>query len=152
MIVRTPGLTGALIAFVGDNSDIGNERTLSGYAIIQRFQPAFEARPYSTHRLYMSTDGSQQSEAGHYDLTLEEARADLLDRVGPRPVDDGLDADNLTGMDLVEGDDGQLMVDLYVALQGVQAVHAFDGTILISGTVPEVRSFADRISNTLNES
>jgi hypothetical protein len=77
------GLRGHLVEFVADSpARVTEQARLDGYAIIRREDPVFKDSPYSTHALYTNPEGQQVAEAGHYDLNLEDARADLDRRTG----------------------------------------------------------------------
>lgn len=81
MIVSTHTGTvrGALIEF--KSLAIDHERAgLDGIVLIKREGAPMPSRPYSTHRFYTDPDGIQHAESGHYDMTLEDARADFAER------------------------------------------------------------------------
>lgn len=79
------GLSGTLIEYrvIDPSQDEGN-----AYAIVLRDQPPFPSRPYSVHHLFGMPGSTAQypGEAliaynGAYDLTLDEARAELARRL-----------------------------------------------------------------------
>lgn len=75
-LITISGLRGTLVEYVSTDVD-----HTGGYAIVKRDDAPFEAAPYSTHFVYQNM-GHMVAETGHYDLTLEQARADLNARVG----------------------------------------------------------------------
>lgn len=70
------GLHGTLVEY--HETGHGTGGTAQGYAIVRRasIDAPQEGREYSTHRLETWPDGIYAF-SGSYDLTLEEARADL---------------------------------------------------------------------------
>lgn len=80
MYVNTvSGLHGHLIDFVSFNPE-SYSAVLNGAAIIRRDDAPFESARFSTHLLFEGPDGRQLAESGNYDLTIDEARADLAQR------------------------------------------------------------------------
>jgi len=73
------GLRGTLIECVRLNR--ADAAIAESIIIIHRDNAPFADAPFSTHRLYES-EGTLVAEAGHYDLTLEQAQADLDERSG----------------------------------------------------------------------
>ena len=78
-IDTSSGLHGTLIEYVRLNDE--SAAIADAIVIVKRDNATFTDAPFSTHRLYES-EGTLVAEAGHYDLTLEQAQADLDERSG----------------------------------------------------------------------
>lgn len=74
------GLHGELVEFVSTVG--GNSPGFDGFAIVRREEAPFRDSLYSTHLLYTTPTGDQCAQSGVYDMTLEEARKNLAQRVG----------------------------------------------------------------------
>lgn len=80
-IHTTSGLHGTLIDLVTIREASENETGIM-IALVKRDNPVYGNRAYSTHRLYEQPGSGLVAEAGHYDLTLDDARVDLAERAG----------------------------------------------------------------------
>ncbi len=75
------GLHGELVAFIRDEAAEEVENMLCGWAVVRQPAYSFPSRAFSTHYLYYDSDLNQCACWGHYDMTLAEAREDVLLRV-----------------------------------------------------------------------
>ena len=71
------GLRGELVEYVEKHRD--GMGLIESKVIVLRDQPTFLDRPYSTH-LLTENGGTFYATLGHYDMSLDEARKDLVSR------------------------------------------------------------------------
>lgn len=75
------GLHGELVAFIRDEAAAEVDSLLCGWAVVKQPNPVFEARAYATHYVYYDSDLNQCACWGHYDMSLADARKDLMERI-----------------------------------------------------------------------